>query len=447
MLRFVVRRLLLLVPILLGLSILVFVWIRALPGSPAQALLGERATPETIAQINHQYGLDQPIYVQYWRTSSRRAQLRPRHQRSRRGRPVTDRDRAAFPGHDRAGARGDDLRDLDRHPARVLRGEALRRLFDHVSARRSRCSGSRSRSSSSALILKYIFAVRLGWLPSIGREISVLINIRAPDELLRPRRDHRGQPGGASGTSIKHLILPAIALGSIPLAIITRITRAAVLDVQNEDYVRTARAKGLRAAHRRPPARAAQRAAAGLDDHRPAGRACSSRARSSPRRCSRTRGSARWLQQAIFNRDYPVHPGRDPLPRGRRSSSSTCSSTSRTRSSTRGSGSAVDSMSIAEIEVARARASRPAAGGLWREAWRRLRRNPGAIVGFVLVGLFVFVAIFAPLLAPHDPREQDLRLIVERLLPGPVARTPGSASTTSAATSSRASSTAPALAR
>ena len=67
MLRFVVRRLLLLVPILLGLSIVVFFWIRALPGGPAQALLGERATPETIAQIERQYGLDQPVHVQYWK--------------------------------------------------------------------------------------------------------------------------------------------------------------------------------------------------------------------------------------------------------------------------------------------------------------------------------------------------------------------------------------------
>ena len=66
MLRFVVRRLLLLVPILLGLSILVFLWIRALPGSPAIALLGERATPEAIEQINRQYGLDKPLPVQYW---------------------------------------------------------------------------------------------------------------------------------------------------------------------------------------------------------------------------------------------------------------------------------------------------------------------------------------------------------------------------------------------
>src|SRR5882757_3930827 len=66
MLRFVVRRLLLLIPILIGVSILVFAWIRALPGSPAESLLGERATPQAIAQIHHQYGLDQPVYVQYW---------------------------------------------------------------------------------------------------------------------------------------------------------------------------------------------------------------------------------------------------------------------------------------------------------------------------------------------------------------------------------------------
>ncbi len=59
MLRFIIRRLLLLVPILIGVSILVFVWIRLLPGGPAQALLGERATPQSIAQINHQFGLEQ----------------------------------------------------------------------------------------------------------------------------------------------------------------------------------------------------------------------------------------------------------------------------------------------------------------------------------------------------------------------------------------------------
>ena len=67
MLRFVVRRLLLLVPILIGLSILVFMWIRILPGGPAQALLDERGTAEQEAQIERQYGLDEPIHVQYWK--------------------------------------------------------------------------------------------------------------------------------------------------------------------------------------------------------------------------------------------------------------------------------------------------------------------------------------------------------------------------------------------
>ena len=65
MLRFVVRRLLLLVPILLGLSILLFFWIRALPGGPAESLLGERATPEAVEEIERIYGLDQPIHEQY----------------------------------------------------------------------------------------------------------------------------------------------------------------------------------------------------------------------------------------------------------------------------------------------------------------------------------------------------------------------------------------------
>src|SRR5918998_4613099 len=67
MLKFVVRRLLLLVPILLGLSILVFIWIRALPGSPATTLLGERATQEQIQAINEQYGLNDPLPQQYLR--------------------------------------------------------------------------------------------------------------------------------------------------------------------------------------------------------------------------------------------------------------------------------------------------------------------------------------------------------------------------------------------
>jgi peptide/nickel transport system permease protein len=94
-----------------------------------------------------------------------------------------------------------------------------------------------------AIILKYVFAVKLGWLPSVGR-ISVLIDLEHPTNFYVLDAIIAGN-FEALWDVIKHLILPAIALGSIPLAIIARITRAAVLDVQNEDYVRTARAKGV----------------------------------------------------------------------------------------------------------------------------------------------------------------------------------------------------------
>jgi peptide/nickel transport system permease protein len=93
------------------------------------------------------------------------------------------------------------------------------------------------------ILLKYIFAVRLGWLPTVGRQ-SVLIDVAHPTKFYVLDAILAGN-FTAWWDAVKHLMLPAIALGSIPLAVIARITRAAVLDVQNEDYVRTARAKGL----------------------------------------------------------------------------------------------------------------------------------------------------------------------------------------------------------
>ena len=95
-------------------------------------------------------------------------------------------------------------------------------------------------------------------------------------------------------------------------------------------------------------------------------------------------------------------------------------------------------MSVAELESREVMLE--AQGGLWSEAFARLRRNPGAIIGAVLVALFVITALAAPLLAPDDPRVQDLNLIDSGCCPGP-RLTISSASTTSVATSSRASST------
>lgn len=241
MLRFVVRRLLLLVPILLGLSILVFLWIRALPGSPAIALLGERATPESIAQINRQYGLDKPLPVQYWRylktTSSGDF-----GESTKSRQPVIEEFKRRFPATVELAVAAGLFSLIFGIPLGFFAAKRYQGLLDHASLVIS-LVGISTPIFFLALILKYIFAVRLGWLPSVGR-ISVLIELDHPtnfyvlDAILAGNWE-------AFVDTIKHLILPAIALGSIPLAIIARITRAAVLDVQNEDYVRTARAKGL----------------------------------------------------------------------------------------------------------------------------------------------------------------------------------------------------------
>jgi peptide/nickel transport system permease protein len=241
MLRFVVRRLLLLIPILLGLSILVFLWIRALPGSPAIALLGERATPESIAQINRQYGLDKPLPVQYWRylkTTSRGDFGESTKSRQ----PVVEEFKRRFPATVELAVAAGLFSLIFGIPLGFMAAKRYQGPLDHASLVIS-LVGISTPIFFLALILKYIFAVKLGWLPSVGR-ISVLIELDHPtnfyvlDAILAGNWE-------AFVDTIKHLILPAIALGSIPLAIIARITRAAVLDVQNEDYVRTARAKGL----------------------------------------------------------------------------------------------------------------------------------------------------------------------------------------------------------
>jgi peptide/nickel transport system permease protein len=231
MLRFVVRRLLLLVPILLGLSILVFLWIRNLPGGPAQALLGERATPETIAQIERQYGLDEPLPIQYWRYLKRlsRGEF---GESSRTRRPVVEEFKERFPATIELALAAGLFATLLGIPLGFLAAKRYQGVLDHTSL-----------VLSLVGISTPIFFLKLGWLPSVGR-ISVLIEIDHPtnfytiDALLAGDMEAFVDVG-------KHLVLPAIALGSIPLAIISRITRAAVLDVQNEDYVRTARAKGL----------------------------------------------------------------------------------------------------------------------------------------------------------------------------------------------------------
>jgi peptide/nickel transport system permease protein len=241
MLRYVVRRLLLLVPILLGVSILIFFWIRALPGDPASALLGERATPELVQQYKERYGLDRSIPVQYWEYLKVTAKGDLGTSTASR-REITAEIGDRFPATIELAVAAMIFAIALGLPLGFFAAKRYGGLFDNLSLVGS-LIGISIPIFFLAIILKYLFAVKWHWLPSVGRQ-DILLSPDHPtgfyilDGLLT--RDWT-----ALWDAIKHLILPAIALGSIPLAVIMRITRAAVLDVQNEDYVRTARAKGL----------------------------------------------------------------------------------------------------------------------------------------------------------------------------------------------------------
>jgi len=241
MARFVARRLLLLVPILLGLSILLFLWIRALPGGPAESLLGERATPEAVAQIERIYGLDQPIYVQYLKYVEKLVSGDLGTSIASR-RPVTEEIGRRFPATIELAIAAMLFAVAFGAPLGFFAAKRYGSAVDHGSLVAS-LIGISIPVFFLAILLKYVFAVKLGWLPTIGRQ-DVLISADHPtgfyvlDGIITLNFE-------AAWDAAAHLILPAIALGSIPLAILARITRASVLDVQNEDYVRTARAKGV----------------------------------------------------------------------------------------------------------------------------------------------------------------------------------------------------------
>jgi peptide/nickel transport system permease protein len=241
MLRYVVRRLMLLVPILLGVSILIFFWVHALPGNPASALLGERATPQLVKQYKERYGLDKPMPVQYWEYlkvtlhGDLGVSIVTRQ-------TVVSEIKRRFPATVELALGAMIFAVTLGIPLGFFAAKRYGGVFDHLSLVGS-LIGISIPIFVLAIILKYFFSVRWQLLPSVGRE-DILSDAKHPtnfyilDAIIT--RDW-----AALWDTIQHLILPAIALGSIPLAVIMRITRASVLDVQNEDYVRTARAKGL----------------------------------------------------------------------------------------------------------------------------------------------------------------------------------------------------------
>ncbi|MGW1678615.1 ABC transporter permease [Saccharopolyspora sp. NPDC002376] len=243
MLRYTIRRLAQLVLVVFVLSMLLFAWLRSLPGGPVSALLGDRATPEARAQLEAQLGLDQPIFVQYWRFLERAVTGDFGTSTGvQRGSPALEVFLTRIPATLELSFLALLLAVAIGIPLGYLAARKRGSWLDNISITWS-LVGVAVPVFFLAFLLKFVFAIQLGVLPASGRQDSALDATRVTgfyilDGLLTREWD-------AALDSFVHLILPAIALSTIPFAVIFRITRAAVLDVMDEDYVRTARAKGL----------------------------------------------------------------------------------------------------------------------------------------------------------------------------------------------------------
>lgn len=246
---FLIRRLLRTVLVMVGISLVVFVFVRSIPGDPATAMLGERATPAAVAAIRLQLGLDKPWFFNP--ANPLDAQY-PKYVNAllhgdlgaglKSNIPVKDELRSRFPATAELSLAALLFAVVIGMPAGII--AALRRnsAWDNLATTIS-LVGVSMPVFWLGLLLSYFFAVKLGWLPPsarLGNESTLkpITGLYLLDSVLRG-------DGRSLWDVARHLILPAVALGTIPLAIVARITRSSLLDVLGQDYVRTAKAKGL----------------------------------------------------------------------------------------------------------------------------------------------------------------------------------------------------------
>lgn len=241
MLKYIVRRMLVAIPALLGLSIVIFMFIHMLPGNPCATILGDNDTPQTCQLLRQSLGLDLPLWHQYLDYIG--GLLRGDFGASIvNNKPVLTEFAIRFPA------------TIELTIAALIFAVGAGIPLGRLAARHAQSWVDGGATVLSligisipvfvlGLTLAFVFGVELRWLPTQGQvdpriHLQSITNFVLIDAILQRRPD-------AFVDGLSHLILPAIALGSIPFAVITRITRAAVLEVANEDYVRTARAKGL----------------------------------------------------------------------------------------------------------------------------------------------------------------------------------------------------------
>jgi peptide/nickel transport system permease protein len=239
--RYAIKRGLTVVPVLVGVSLLVFSFVHLIPGDPALTMLGERATPEKVTEVRARLGLDRPLWEQY--ALYMRKVLRGDLGVSIvRGDPVARDLLRRFPATVELAGAAIVLASVLGVPAGILCAVRRNSLLDSL-ARVGALAGVSMPIFWLGLVLAWIFGVQLGLLPT-GFRLDSETALRPVTNFVIVDALMQGQ-WRALGDALRHLILPAVALATIPLAVITRMTRASLLEELTRDYIRTARAKGL----------------------------------------------------------------------------------------------------------------------------------------------------------------------------------------------------------
>jgi dipeptide transport system permease protein len=237
------RRLAEVIPTLLGVTVIAFALIRMIPGDPVLLLIGERgASPEVIAEMRAAYGLDKSLPVQYG-VFVKNAAVGDFGESIVSHRPVSEEFGERYPATLELGGFALFLAILFGLPLGVLAAVKRNSIFDY-SLMTTSLVGYSMPIFWWGLVLILVFSVQLGWTPVSGR-IDLAYDV--PNWTGFYLIDSLKSPDGwlAFRSALAHLILPGIALGTIPLAVIARMTRSSMLEVLGEDYMRTARAKGL----------------------------------------------------------------------------------------------------------------------------------------------------------------------------------------------------------
>ena len=242
MLRFLLTRLSLIIPTFIGMTLLAFFLVRLVPGDPIETMAGERGIDEARhAALMKEYGFDKPVLVQYGAYIARVLHGDLGKSIITQA-PVISEFRALFPATVELALCAIVFALALGIPAGIVAAVKRNSIFDHGVMATS-LTGYSMPIFWWGLLLILLFSVQLGWTPVSGR-IDVLYYVEPKTGFLLVDSLLSGDKS-AFKSALSHLVLPAIVLGTNPLAVVARMTRSAMLEVLGEDYIRTARAKGL----------------------------------------------------------------------------------------------------------------------------------------------------------------------------------------------------------